>query len=189
MTIDPLKTVSLFSGDILNAENTWSKWFSEDHDLADTIGLLTLPLVLIGIASNILFALFGPAAHLAPAGEEQSLALMLVRAVIGSVVAIVVATFVWSFLAGMFGGKSSAPKALAAVSFAGVPGALLGLVGSVLGTLGSLLALAGLIMTLVWLYRVIPLALSIPSEKKVVNFIVGLIAVIALNALVGLLLY
>jgi len=63
--------------------------------------------------------------------------------------------------------------------------------GSVLGTLpwiGWLLNLVLAIMSLIFLYRIIPLYLEVPDEKRVIHFVVSIIATFVLVMILGMVL-
>ena len=51
--------------------------------------------------------------------------------------------------------------------------------------LGFLVVLAGAILSLVYLWRILPQALAIPSEKRALHYIVSLLAIFIANAILG----
>ena len=62
-------------------------------------------------------------------------------------------------------------------------------VGAALGGIpwiGWLLQLVGSIIGLVFLYKIIPLALSVPDEKRVLHFVLTIVTVFVINIILGL---
>jgi hypothetical protein len=100
-----------------------------------------------------------------------------------------VTVFVFSTLAGPFQGKSDFSRSFAAVSLAAIPSWLAGMVAAILpGFFGMLLSVAGGILSLVFMYRVMPLALAIPDSKKTAHFISSIVVIFIVNIVVGSLL-
>jgi len=97
-----------------------------------------------------------------------------------------IVVLVFNFLAGVFKGTANFSRAFAAVSLAVIPAWVAGAVAGLIPYLGFLIALAGGIMSLVFLYRIMPLALGVPDDKRVVHFVVSLVAVIIINMVIGL---
>jgi hypothetical protein len=58
-------------------------------------------------------------------------------------------------------------------------------VGAAIPWLGGLISLAGAIVSLVFLYKILPLALKIPDDKRVVHLVVSIIVIIVINVIVG----
>ena len=100
-------------------------------------------------------------------------------------VGIVIAAFVFSFLAGTFNGKRNFDRGFAAISLAAIPAWVAGPIGALVPYIGFFVALAGGIMSLVFMYRIMPLALQVPGEKRVVHFISSLVLILILNFVVG----
>jgi hypothetical protein len=109
----------------------------------------------------------------------------LVTGLVMSAAGIVIAAFVLSYLAGTFGGKQSFSRALAAISLASIPGILAGIVAALIPYIGFLIALAGGILSLVFLYKIIPLALDVPDGKRVLHFVVSLIVMFVINMILA----
>ena len=95
-----------------------------------------------------------------------------------SAIAAVVVAFIFSALAGAFGGKNSFALGLAATTFAFIPG-YLGQAVMWLPWVGGLLALGLFIYGLVLLWKVIPIYLEVPDGKRVGHYILSLVATIA----------
>jgi hypothetical protein len=107
----------------------------------------------------------------------------LLSLVTGAIAAGVVA-FVFSFFAGIFGGKSNFDLAFAATTLAFVPG-YLGQALSWLPWIGSLLAIGLGIYGLVLLWRILPLYLEVPDAKRAAHYIVSLLACIVIMFVIG----
>jgi hypothetical protein len=98
---------------------------------------------------------------------------MITSAIVAAVVA-----FIVSALAGAFGGKNSFALGLAATTFAFIPG-YLGQAVTWLPWIGGLLAFGLFIYALVLLWKVIPVYLSVPDEKRIGHYILSLVAIVA----------
>jgi hypothetical protein len=99
--------------------------------------------------------------------------------------AFAVAVFVFNFLAGVFGGKPEFSRAFAAMSLAAIPAWIAGIVGAAVPWVGGLISLAGAIVSLVFLYKIMPLALGVPDSKRVLHFVVSLVAILVINIVIG----
>ena len=182
---DPQKTLNLIKDGLLEPGKTWQSYLDENHDCKETAILLTGPLILVSvILSSILGWVFSSQYMFAHRGGFWATILGLIAAVIG----LLVAAFLFSYLAGVFNGKHDFNKGFAALSLAAIPGYL----GGVLGTLpwiGWLIAIALGITSLVFLYKIIPLYLEVPEEKRALHYIVSLIstfvAVFIINMILG----
>lgn len=60
-----------------------------------------------------------------------------------------------------------------------------GVIGVFIPFIGFLLILAGSILALIYLYRIMPLALNVQQEKRVVHFAVSLLAIFVINITVA----
>jgi hypothetical protein len=85
----------------------------------------------------------------------------------------------------VFGGKSDFSRAFAAVSLAMIPAWVAGIVGAAIPWVGALIGLAGAVVALVFLYQIMPLALGVPDSKRVLHFVVSIIAVLVINVVVA----
>jgi len=117
-------------------------------------------------------------------GFFQGLVMHLVMAALG----VALVSFVLSFLAEVFGGKPNFSRAFAAMSLAFIPAFVAGIVGALIPWIGFLVSLAGSILSLVFLYRIIPLALDVPDGKRVVHFVVSLVAMFVINMILSFML-
>jgi len=183
MEFDYKKTLELIKGGLMDHQTTWTSYLDDNPAWQQTAMVLTGPMI---IASVILTSIFsrivgGYSYYGYGMGFFQGLLFGLVMAAAG----IAIGSFVLSLLAGTFGGKPSFPRALAALSLAAIPGFLAGIVGSLIPYLGPLISLAGGILSLVFLYKIIPLALEVPDGKRVVHFILSLVGMFVANMILS----
>jgi hypothetical protein len=178
MAFNAAETLSLIKGGLLDRRATWASWLGRSPTLQRTAIALTVPLLVI---SSIASWLFGLVVGNAFGGGLTGLLYGLVMALVG----IGLATLAFGFFAGMFGGKQDYPRAFAAVSLAMIPAALAGPVSALIPWFGLLVLLAGGIASLVFLYQVMPLALQIPDDKRVVHFLAGIVTVFLVNAVLA----
>ena len=173
---DAKKTIDLIKGGLLDSSQTWQSYLEEDHDWKDTATLLTGPLILASVLLSSLFGWVFSSHYMLPQGGGfWAFILGLIAATIG----ITVASFVFSYLAGVFKGKHDFNKGFAAVSLSAIPA----YVGGVLGTLpliGWLIALVLGIISLVYLYRIIPSYLQVPDGNRAIHYGVSLVSTIVI---------
>jgi len=179
MEFDLKKTLELIKGGLLDRENTWKSYLAGNPPWLQTAMMLTGPLVLANIVLTLIFSRLTGGYYSFAYGGNFFMA--LVGGIVMSVVGFAVGAFVFSFLAGNFGGKSNFDRSFAAFSLAAIPALLAGIVGALIPGVGFLVSLAGGIASLVFLYQVMPLALEVPSEKRTVHFVVGLITLFVIN--------
>jgi hypothetical protein len=122
---------------------------------------------------------------MSPFGLAGNWFMALVLGLVMASVAFAVAVFVFNFLAGVFGGKPDFSRAFAAMSLAAIPAWIAGIIGAAVPWVGGLISLAGAIVTLVFLYKIMPLALGVPDSKRVLHFVVSLVAVLVVNIVIG----
>ncbi|MEJ8567992.1 Yip1 family protein [Elongatibacter sediminis] len=184
MKFDFKKTLELIRGGLLSRETTWTEYLSENPGWQQTAMVLTGPLILLNVVLGVLFArmMGGYTAY----GVHMNVFSALIFALVMAVIGFLVAVFVFNFLAGVFKGKTDFSRAFAAVSLAAIPAWVAGIVGALIPGIGFLISLAGAIMTLVFLYKIMPLALDVPSEKRVMHFVVSLIVIFLINLVVGM---
>jgi hypothetical protein len=111
----------------------------------------------------------------------------LVLGLVAAVVSLFVAAYLFSFFAGVFKGKQDFNKGMAAVSLAAIPA----YVGGILGPLpwvGWLVSLALSVVTLMFLYKLIPLYLGVPQDKRIPHYVVSLIATVGVAFVVNMVL-
>ena len=180
---DPKRTIELVKGAMLEPELTWRSYLAEAGDWKKTAALLTGPLI---VAAALIAYVLGNLTG-GTFGFRPTLASLIVGIVSGAL-AIAVVTFIFSGLASVFGGKFDFARGLAATSLAFVPG----YIGQALGGLpwiGWLIAIGFVIYGLVLLWRIIPLYLEVPDEKRAPHYSLSLIgsvvAMVAISAVVG----
>lgn len=184
MTFDLNKTLGLIKGGLLDRENTWQSHLGENPGWQQTAIQLTGPLLVANVLVNVMASrLFGGySAYGYHSNFLVSLLLGLVLAALGFVLAVLV----FNVLAGVFKGTPNFSRAFAAFSLAAIPAWVAGMIGAFIPWLGGLVMLAGGITSLVFLYQIMPLALKVPDDKRVVHYVVSLIGVFVLNMIISL---
>jgi len=187
MKFDFAKTLSLVKGGLTNHEVTWKDYLEDCPDWQSTAITLTGPLILANIVLGVIFShIIG---GFSPYGYYSNIFSAIFWSLILACLGLIIAVLVFNFLAGTFKGKSNFSRAFAAVSLAAIPSWLAGIVAALIpGFIGAIIALAGGILSLVWMYKIMPLALAVPDEKRVVHFIASIVAIIVLNIVAGTLL-
>jgi len=184
MQFDFTKTLALIKGGLLDHENTWKTYFEDCPDWKQTALVLTGPLFVLNILLSLIFSrLVGGYAMYGYLGNWfTALLTSLVMGIIGFAIGVLI----FNFLAGVFKGTPNFSRAFAAVSLAVIPAWVAGAVSGLIPYLGFFIALAGGIVSLVFLYRIIPLALNVPDDKRATHYVVSLVAIIVCNMLIGL---
>jgi Yip1 domain len=100
-------------------------------------------------------------------------------------ISFLVVVFAINLLAGIFQGKPNFSRTFAAISLAAIPAWLAGIVGAVVPWAGPLITLSGAIVTLVFVYKIMPLALEVPDGKRILHFVVSIVVVIVINLATG----
>lgn len=176
------KTIELIKGGLTEPRRTWENYLATTRPWAETATLLTGPLIVGAIViSWLLAAIFGTYFVY---GYGRGLILGLIVGLISAALSVAIFSFLLSFFAGTFGGQKNFDRAFAAISLAMIPAWAAAAVGTI-PFIGPLLQLAGSIITLVFLYKIIPLALSVPEDKRVVHFIVTVVAAIVVNVIIA----
>jgi len=180
---DFAKTLQLIKGGLLEPQATWDSFLAENPDIKTTLIQLTGPLIVANILLSVIFSrlLGGFYAY----GTGGSLVVAIVMGLVLAAIGFAIATLVINVLAGVFGGKSDLHRAFAALSLAAIPGYLASIVGALIPLLGFLVILAGAILSLVYLWRILPQALSIPNEKRALHYIVSLVVIFIVNAILA----
>jgi hypothetical protein len=166
------KTIELIRNGLFDPSTTWQSYAAENRGWQDTLILLTLPLIIVSLVlTGLLSLIFGGYGAFGTGMGFGGWLLSLVMALIG----IFLASFIFSYLAGLFKGNHDFNKGLAALSLSAIP-AYVGNIIGVVPYIGWLVSLVLVIMSLVFLYRIIPLYLDVPQEKRVVHYIASLVA-------------
>jgi multisubunit Na+/H+ antiporter MnhG subunit len=183
MSFDFMKTLKLIQGGLLDHTATWNDYLAGNPGWKDTAIVLTGPLLVANIVLSLIFSrIVGGFAYY---GYHSNFFVALVMGLIMAAIGFSIAVLVFNFLAGVFNGKPDFSRTFAAVSLAAIPAWTAGIVASIIPSVGFLIALAGGIISLVFLYKILPLALELPDEKRVVHFVVSLVAIFIINAVVG----
>jgi hypothetical protein len=184
MQFDITKTLALIKGGLVDHENTWKTYLEDCPDWRQTALVLTGPLFILNVLLSLIFSRMtgGYTVYGYQGGWFSALITSLVMGAVGFAIVVLV----FNFLAGIFKGKANFSRAFAAVSLAVIPAWVAGAVSGLIPYLGFFIALAGGILSLVFLYRIIPLALSVPGDKRATHYVVSLVAVIVCNMVIGL---
>jgi hypothetical protein len=183
MAFDIKRTIDLVIGGLTNPAETWDRYLGENPTWQQTLAELTAPLLLANVILSLLLSrIMGT---MSPVGLSGGWFSALVLSVVMGCIGFAVAAMVFNFLAGVFGGKADFSRAFAALSLAAIPAWIAGVVGSAIPWVGGLIVLAGGVMTLVFLYRIVPLALAVPDNKRVLHFISSLVIAVSINVMVA----
>ncbi|MGB7450877.1 MAG: Yip1 family protein [Lysobacterales bacterium] len=184
MQFDLTKTLALIKGGLLDHENTWKTYLEDCPGWQQTALVLTAPLFILNVLLSLIFSRLtgGYAIY----GYQGSWFTALIMSLVMGAIGFALVVFLFNFLAGVFKGTPNFSRAFAAVSLAVIPAWVAGALAGLIPYLGVLIALAGGIMSLVFLYRIMPLALDVPEDKRVIHYVVSLVAVIICNMLIGL---
>ena len=183
MAFDIKKTIDLIKDGLLDPANTWARYLGENPDWRDTAIQLTGPLLIANVLLALIFSrIIGGYVYF---GYGQNIFAALVSGLVFAAIGVAVVVAVFNFLAGVFKGKSNWSRAFAAVSLAAIPAWVAGVVGALIPWIGWLISLAGGILSLVFMYKIMPLALEVPEDKRVVHFIASLVCVVVVNFVVA----
>lgn len=184
MEINLGKTIGLIRGGLFDHERTWQSYLADDPRWQTTAVVLTGPLIIGSTLLTMLFSRWigGWSIYSMPGANIFT---AMVMALAMGVLSLVVLTLTLGVLAGAFGGNRNFDRAFAAVSLALIPGHVLGVVGALLPWVGVLVGLAGFVISLVFLYRILSLALEVPDTKRMAHFLTSLVATFAVNLVAG----
>lgn len=184
MAFDWNKTVGVIKGGLADPENTWKSFLAENPTWQQTAMVLTGPLLVANVVLSLIFSrMIGGYSAYGLAGSWFS---ALIMGLVAAAIAVIITTGVFNFLAGTFRGTPHFSRAFAAVSLAAIPSWVAGAIGAIIPFIGGLIALAGVILTLIYLYRIMPLALNVPHDKRIVHYVVSLLVIIIINLVVGM---
>lgn len=184
MNFDYKKTLGLIKGGLLDHENTWKTYLEDCPDWKQTALVLTGPLFILNIVLSLIFSRL--AGGYAVYGYHGNWFMALLTSLVMGAIGFAIGVLVFNFLAGVFKGTPNFSRAFAAFSLAVIPAWVAGAVSGLIPYLGFLIALAGGIMSLVFLYRIMPLALNVPDDKRVIHYVVSLVVIIICNMVIGL---
>lgn len=179
--LDLNRTVKLVSGSLFDPEATWRAYLPEAGDWQKTAALLTGPLI---VAAAVIAYVLGFLGSDSMFGAFRPTIMSTLLGIVMMAISAGVVAFVFSALAGTFGGKGSVALGLAATTLAFVPG-YVGQALSGLPWLGGLLALVLFIWSLVRLWQIIPLYLEVPDNKRGPHYIVSVIVCIVVMFILG----
>ena len=183
MKFDFAKTLALVKGGLLDREATWKAYFEDCPGWQETAINLTGPLLIVSVVLSAIFSrLFGTFSQYSLYGNFFT---GLIYGLLMAAVMVLVVSLVFGQMAKVFNGKNNFSRAFAAVSFAIIPAWIAAVLGSVIPWIGWLVTLAGGIASLVFLYKLIPLALEVPDNKRVVHFVASLVVVFIVNMVIG----
>jgi hypothetical protein len=174
--IDLKRTLSLIGGGIFDSEQTWRNYLPEAENWQKTVFLLTGPLIIFAAVAAYIFGFLDSGASVF--GRFRPTIISTIMTMITSAITAAIVAFVVSAMAGAFGGKNNFALGLAATTFAFIPG-YFGQAVTWLPWVGGLLGLGLFIYALVLLWKVIPVYLAVPDEKRVSHYILSLVVTIA----------
>ena len=162
------KFTNWVSGGLFENQATWEAYKAENHHWQATATQFTAPLVVLwGVAAVLLGWLFSNGGGF----------FNFLQPVVSSLIWFGLGGLIASFLAGKFGGMPGYGQALAALTFASIPGAIGGAISS-LPVLGWVCAIGGSIWSLMLLWQALPTFLDIPLERRVGHYLLTLGATI-----------
>jgi Yip1-like protein len=179
---DLKRTLELVKGALFDPEPTWRGYLPEAGNWQKTAIVLTGPLIVASAVIAYLLALTTSSTSMF--GQFRPTVMSSVLNIVSGAISAGVVAFIFSSLAGVFGGKNNFALGLAAITLAFVPG-YVGQALTWLPWVGTLLALGLAIYGLVLLWRIIPLYLEVPEGKRTTHYIVSLIASIIVMVVVG----
>ena len=183
MAFDFAKTLALLKGGLLDHQATWNAYLEGNPSWQNTATVLTGPIIFSHVVLSVLFSrMTGGFAYL---GFHSSIFAALFWGLLTACMGFIITVLVFNYLATVFKGSGNFSRAFAAISLAGIPSWVAGILAAVIPGLGILIMLAGAITSLVFMYKIMPMALSIPDDKRLVHFIVSLLAIVILNMIVG----
>ncbi|AQA19898.1 hypothetical protein BST95_18220 [Halioglobus japonicus] len=177
MDFDTNKIIDLTRHGLANPIVGWHKYFKGGSSWLVTAQEFTAPVIIV---YALLSTVFGSLS-----GAYSGFFSTLMMSLCGTAISLVVAAFLFSAIGGVMGGNSNFSNSFAAFSLAMIPAYLGSLLSLIVPLIGLLIALAAALVTLVYLYRLMPLALGVPDRKRAAHFAVSLVTVVVLHALVG----
>jgi len=183
MKFDFAKTLSLVKGGLTDHQATWRSYLEENPDWQQTATLLTGPLIAGSVLFSVIFSrTVGGFGYL---GYHSNFFAAIFWGLVMAALGFIISVFAFNILAGVFKGNSNFPRAFAAVSLAAIPSWIASVLGALIPMIGFLIMLAGAITSLVFMYRIMPLALGVPENKRLVHFITSLVSILVINIVIG----
>ena len=182
MQFDYTKTLALVKGGLLDHESTWKTYLENCPNWQQTALVLTGPLFLVSVLLTHIFSRITGSYAMYAYGGNWFMA--LITAVVMGAISFFIVVLVFNYLAGTFKGTPDFSRAFAAVSLSVIPSWVASPIAALIPFIGFLVALAGGILSLVFLYRIMPMALNVTDDKRVVHFVVSLVAVIVIMMIV-----
>lgn len=173
------RTLDLVKGGIFDSEKTWQGYLPEAQDWQKTAFLLTGPLIVVAAIAAYVLGLLG--SDFSILGRFRPTIVSTFMTMISSAIVAGIVAWIFSALAGAFGGKNGFGHGLAATTFAFIPG-YLGQALVWLPWIGGLLSLGLSIYALVLLWKAIPVFLEVPDGKRAGHYILSLLATIVAMA-------
>lgn len=186
MKFDYQQTLKLIQGGLLDHTATWQTYLAGNPPWLSTATVLTGPLVVGYIVLSLVFSRLTGGFY--SYGYGSNFLVALIVGLLMAAVGLALGAYIFSFLAGTFGGKRSFDRAFAAISLVWIPAMVAGVIAALVPSVGFLIVLAGSVISLVFLYKIMPLALDVPNEKRVVHFVVSIIALFVVNMILASLL-
>jgi len=180
--LDLKRTLDLSRGSLLDSEPTWRGYLPEAGDWKKTAIVLTVPLIVASAVVAYLLGLLGSGASLL--GMFRPTLLSSIWNMIAGAIGICVFAFIYSALAGLFGGKNNFSLGFSAATLAFVPG-YIGQALTWVPWIGGLLALCLGIYGLVLLWRITPIYLEVPEDKRVLHYVVTLLTAFVFMAIIS----
>lgn len=183
MTFDFTKTLSLVKGGLLDHQTTWNSYLGENPGWQQTALQLTGPLIIANVLLSLIFSrLVGGYSMY---GYQSGWFGALISGLLMGVISFAIAVLVFNFLSGVFKGTPNFSRTFAAVTLAAIPAWVAGAVSGLIPYIGFLVSLAGGILSLLFMYRIMPLALEIPEDKRMVHYVVSLVTIIVCNMIIA----
>lgn len=181
---DLQRTLQLIKGALFDPESTWRSYLPEAGNWQRTAVLITVPLVVTALfIAYLLGLLTGSNSMFGMRMTFSALLLGIANGLIG----LALVSFIYSFMAGLVGGKRDFALGLAAISLVVVP-AYVGQALSTLPLVGWIASLATAIYTLVLLWQIIPLYLAVPENKRILHYVASFIVTFVASTLLALVL-
>jgi hypothetical protein len=184
MQFDLARTMALIRGGLLDRERTWEAWLANDPPWQQTTTLLTGPLIVASTLLSLIFAsVTGGWTMYSQAGMTFIVAAVL--GVLMAAVSVLILSAVFYYLAGPFGARRNFDRTFAGVSLGLIPSYVAAPLAALIPRIGGLVAFAGFVVALVFLYRLMPLALGIPEDKRVAHYFASLAVALVVNFMVA----